>query len=170
MAIDDNLARSINDQIALELSSAYVYLAMSAQFEADNLGGFANWMRVQTQEELAHAMRLYTFLVDRGGRVKLQAIKEPPADFGAIVEMIEGVLEHERKVTASINDLYAKAVKLNDRSTQVHLNWFIDEQVEEEKQAEDLLVQVKMVQDDPSGLLMLDRELAQRKAGEGEAE
>lgn len=162
MAINDVLAGAINDQIALEMSSAYVYLSMATHFEAKNLAGFAHWMQAQAKEEMAHAMRLYTYLSDRGGRVVLQAIPAPPTEFDSTSDVIGQVLGHERKVSAAINSLYELAVELKDYPTQTHLHWFIDEQVEEEKQAEDLLARTRLVEKHPGALLVLDRELAAR--------
>jgi ferritin len=153
---------AINHQIKSELHSAYVYLAMAAYCEAMNLRGFAHWMRVQSQEELSHAMKLFEYVNDRGGRVSLQAIDAPPFDFSSPLAMMEEVLQHERKVTAMINALYEVALKENDYATQVHLQWFLTEQVEEEKNASEAVERLKMIGAQTAGLLLMDRELGAR--------
>lgn len=157
---------AINHQIKSELHSAYVYLAMTAYCEAMNLRGFAHWMRMQSQEELSHAMKLFDYANDRGGRITLQAIDAPPFDFKSPLEMMEEVLHHERKVTAMINTLYEVAIKEHDYATQVHLQWFLTEQVEEEKNASDVVERLKLVGTQPAGLLLLDRELGARSNAE----
>ena len=162
MQISDALTKAINDQIQKEWYSSYLYLAMAAQFEADNLAGFAHWMKAQADEEREHGMRHFKYLVDRGGRVVLGAIDKPPADFGKPVQVFEKVLEHEQYVTASINSLYELALKEKDYPTQGELQWFIKEQVEEENIAEDILRQLQMIGDHPHFLLMMDRKLGER--------
>jgi ferritin len=157
---------AINEQIKNEFYSAYVYLAMSAYCDSLSLPGFANWLRYQYQEEMAHGMRLFDFLLHREGRVKLLAIDKPKQDFGSTVELFEEVLAHEQMVTGMINDLYEIALGENDYPTQVEVQWFITEQVEEEKNAANILEQLKMVGDNKSALLMLDRELAGRTGAE----
>lgn len=164
--LSKSLQNALNEQIKNELYSAYVYLSMSAHFEAANLRGFAHWMRVQSQEEVAHAMRIFDFINDRGGRVVLQAIDEPPADFKSPLEVFQKALEHERKVTEMIHKLYELAVKGNDYPAQVMLQWFIEEQVEEEKSATEVVEQLKLIGDQGAGLFMLDRQLGERKAEE----
>ena len=155
---------AINEQIRNEISSAYLYLSMSAYCESANLPGTATWLRVQWQEELAHAMKLFAFVSGRGGRVILQAIERPPAEFKSPVDVFQQVLEHEQKVTGLINRLYETAVKENDFATQVELQWFIREQVEEEKSAGEILQQFKMVGEAGTALLMIDRQLGVRGA------
>jgi len=156
---------AINEQIKHEIFSAYLYLSMSAYCEAVNLSGTATWLRVQWHEELSHAMKLIAYVGGRGGRVILQAIDRPPADFKSPVDIFQQVLEHEQKVTAMINRLYEMVLKENDYATQVELQWFIKEQVEEEKIAADILQQFKMVGDVGTALLMIDRQLGARGAG-----
>lgn len=153
---------AINEQINIELTSAYVYLAMSAYFDDQNLGGIAGWLKKQANEELGHAMRLFGYLVDRGGRVVMHAIPQPDKDYGTALEAFRKVLKHEQHVTASINRLYAIAVEQNDYPTQVHLHWFIDEQVEEEKTASDIVGRLELVGDHKPSLLMLDHQLGRR--------
>src|SRR5215203_264239 len=126
---------AINNQINKELFSAYVYLSMSGYCESINLPGFAHWMRMQAQEEVSHGMRLFDYVNNRGGRVELQAIEKPPTDFQSPLALMQGTLEHEQRVTAMIEKLYELAAKENDYATQAELQWFIIEQVEEEKNA-----------------------------------
>lgn len=159
------LQDAINDQIKHELYSAYLYLSMSAHFEGVNLPGFARWMRLQSQEESSHAMKLFDFIHERGGRVVLQAIVQPPADFKSPLDVFQQALEHEQKVSGMIHRLYELAGKENDYATQVMLQWFITEQVEEEKTAGDIVEQLKMVGEQPAGVFMLDRQLGARESG-----
>lgn len=155
---------AINEQIKNELYSAYLYLSMAAYFETGNLPGFAHWMRVQSQEEVAHAMKFFDFVNERGGRVVLQAIDQPPVEFDSPSDVFEKTLEHERKVTALIHHLYEVALKENDYAAQVMLHWFIEEQVEEEDQASQILETLRMVGDKGNALVMLDRQMGSREA------
>ena len=156
---------AMNEQINKELYSAYLYLSMSAYFTGANLPGFAHWMRVQGKEEQEHAMKFYDFIHDRGGEVTLKALAQPPADFKSPVAVFQEAFAHEQRVTASIHQLYETAVKEKDYPSQVMLQWFINEQVEEEKNAGEIVSRLKMVGDHPGALFALDRELAAR-AGE----
>ena len=158
-----NLEQAVNEQIKNELYSGYLYLAMAAQCESMNLKGFANWLKVQAREELGHAMKFYDFVNDRGGRVVFEAIDKPPVEYRSLQEMFEAVYKHEQKVTGLINKLYEMAKAENDYPLQVHLQWFIDEQVEEEKNASEILAMLKLTGESGSGLLMLDRALGERK-------
>lgn len=151
---------ALNKQIQKELYSAYLYLAMAADCEARNLKGFASWLKVQNQEETSHAMKMYDYLLERGGAVALQAIEAPPSEFGSPIKMFESVLEHERHVTASINELYEVAGKEKDYATQVFLHWFISEQVEEEASASEVLEKIRMLGD--RALVYLDKEMGKR--------
>jgi ferritin len=162
--LSKTLLDEMNEQIKHELYSAYLYLSMAAQSEAMNLPGFAHWMRLQAQEEVGHAMRFYDFIYDRGGRVVLQAIDQPPSEFASPLAMFEQTLEHERKVTARINHIYSLAVQEKDFASQSFLNWFVDEQVEEEKNASLILETLKMIGEKGHALVMLDRELGKREA------
>jgi ferritin len=153
---------AVNEQIKQELSSAYVYLSMSAHFEAENLPGFARWMRVQAQEELGHAMRLFDYMNQRGGRVILQAVEQPPHEFASPLSIFEQAQEHEAKVTDLIEELYEISMKHKDYATQVQLQWFITEQVEEEDSASLIVDQLKMAGNDRAALLILDRQLGAR--------
>ena len=153
---------ALNEQIKNELYSAYLYLSMSAHFEAANLPGFAKWMRIQAGEEQTHAMKFFDFINDRGGRVTLQAILQPPTEFTTPLAVFEQVLEHEGKVTAMIHNLYALALHENDYPTQVMLQWFINEHVEEEKNASHIVETLKLAGDKGGSLLMLDHRLGKR--------
>ena len=157
------LEGAISDQIRDELYSAYLYLSMSAYFEANNMPGSARWMRLQSDEEMSHAMKLFDYVFDRGSRVVLQAIDQPPAEFGSTLEIFEQALAHEQKVTGMINAIYELAVKENDYPTQIELQWFITEQVEEEKSAGDIVEQLKVVGDHGPSLILLDRALGARQ-------
>ena len=163
--ISEKLQKAINDQIAAEFYSAYFYLSMAAYSEAENFKGFAQWFRMQAQEEVGHGFKLYDYLYDRGGRVTLQAIDAPPANFKSIQDTFEQTLQHERKVTSLIDGLYKMAVEENDYATQEHLHWFISEQVEEEATAEDILNQIKMVEGKPGNLFYIDRHIARTREG-----
>jgi ferritin len=138
---------------------------MAAHFEKQNLSGFANWMRVQYQEETGHAMKFYKYVFDRNGVVTLKAIAQPATKFKTPVEVFKQVLEHEQKVTAFINKLYELAVKEKDYAAQSFLQWFINEQVEEEKNAIDIIKMLEMIGTTPISLMMADRQLGARKAG-----
>ena len=162
---------ALNDQIRMELSSGYVYLAMAAQFEAESYDGFARWMRLQAQEELAHAMRLFDYVNRRGGRVVLQEIARPPEAYGTPLEAFRNALEHEEAVTASIHRLFALAGEHQDVATQRELDWFVTEQVEEEENAGRAVDLLKRAGNDPTALLFLDREFGNRTPeDEGEEE
>lgn len=165
--LNPDVQAAINEQIRNEVFSAYLYLSMSGYFEHSNLPGFAKWMRVQYQEELEHALKFFDFVNDRGGRVILTAIDQPMSDFQSPLDVFKHSLAHEQKVTAMINNLYALAVKENDYPAQVLLQWFISEQVEEEKNATLIVEQLKLIGDNGNGLLILDRELGTRKGGGG---
>jgi len=157
------LGDAINEQINKELYSAYLYLSMSAYCEGASLPGFARWMRMQAQEEVFHAMKFFDYVNDRGGRVMLKAIDQPPTDWKSPLKMFQHVLGHEQKVTGLINQLYALAVNENDYASQMELQWFVTEQVEEEKNAGDIVQQLKMIADQTMALLMLDKQLATRQ-------
>jgi ferritin len=157
------IENAINKQINAELWSAYLYLSMSAHFESINLGGFANWMRVQAQEELGHAMKFYRHVIERRGRVTVTAIAAPSISWKSPLNAFEDAFKHEQKVTGMINDLANMAVGEKDHATANMLQWFIDEQVEEESSADAIVHKLKMIGTNTGGLYMLDRELAQRK-------
>jgi ferritin len=160
--ISKTMQDAINDQINKELYSSYLYLSMAAYFENNNLPGFAKWMHVQEGEERGHAMKLYEFLVDRGGRVLLKPIAAPDTDWKTSLDLFKQVAGHEAAVTASIHALYALAVKENDYAAQVMLHWFITEQVEEEKNAAEIVQQLELVEARGTAVLMLDHRLGKR--------
>jgi ferritin len=160
--IEERMQEALNKQLNAEVYSAYLYLSMSAYFQSVNLGGFANWMRVQWQEELAHALKFYDYVNERGGRVVLEAVEAPPSEWDSPLAVFEHVYQHEQKVTGMINKLVDLAVEARDHATNNFLQWFVSEQVEEEASADEVVQKLKLVGDDPSGLFMIDRELAQR--------
>lgn len=164
MAISQALHQAMNDQIKHEMASGYLYLSMAAAFEAQNLPGFAHWMRVQAQEELGHAMKFFDHLCDRGARVTLQAIDAPPVEFPTPLDAFQRALDHERFVTSLISNLYNIAVRENDLLSLSLLQWFLEEQIEEERTAEQMVETLKRIDGDWTGIIMLDRELASRKA------
>lgn len=154
---------ALNDQINTELSSSYAYLAMSAYCEQRHLHGFAKWLHSQSQEEYGHGMKLYDFVIARNGNVVLKAIPEPKGDFESVNAIFDAALEQEISVSRKINALYELALKEKAFAELVELQWFIAEQVEEEHTMRDLTSKLRMVKDDPSALLDLDREMAQRE-------
>lgn len=162
--ISQTLTDALNEQLKHELYSSYLYLAMSAYCDSENLPGFAHWMRLQADEEREHAMKFYDFILDRDTRVAMPALHQPPRDFGSPVNVFEQVLAHEQEVTSLIDQLYRKAVAEQDHATQVFLQWFISEQVEEEKTASQILETLRMAGDNKVALLMVDRELGARTA------
>ncbi len=160
--LSKTMQKALNQQINDELYSSYLYLSMSTYFQAVNLPGFAHWMMVQSKEEYDHAIKIYGYIHNRNGRVMLDVIEKPPAEFRKPLDVMKQVLEHEQNVTGSINKLYDMAAKEKDYPTQVMLQWFINEQVEEEKTASDIIEQLKMVGDAMAGLVILDRQLGSR--------
>lgn len=160
--MDEKMIESLNSQLNAEMYSAYLYLSMGAYFENLDLSGFANWMRVQAQEEMTHAMKIHDFILQRGDRVTLTKIEAPPTEWKSPVNAFEHVYEHEQKVTGLINQLVNLALSLGDHATNNFLQWFVAEQVEEEESSSGVLKKVKMANDSLSALLMLDNELAQR--------
>lgn len=159
-----SVQNAINDQIGLELESAYAYLAMSAQLACQNLEGFAAWMRMQAQEELGHAMRLFDYMLERGCVVELPAVAAPDVPKAEPLALFEASLAHEQKVSASIHDLYQLARSENDYATELQLQWFVTEQVEEEASVGLAVEKIRMAGGDKSALLMLDADLGSRQA------
>ena len=153
---------AMNDQINKELYSSYLYLSMAAYFEDKNLPGFAHWMRIQEAEEREHAMKFYDFILERGGKVTLKAIDAPKTEWKSALEAAEEVAAHEAQVTASIHALYELAMKEKDYPVQVMLQWFISEQVEEEKNAAEIVSNLKLIEERGTAVLMLDHRLAKR--------
>jgi len=160
--IKKEVLEAINEQINAETYSAYMYLSMSAFFENLGLSGFAHWMKIQYQEEAAHALKFFNYLTDRGGRVILKTVDQVPVDFDGILDVYEKTLVHENHVTDLINNLMSVAITANDHATQSFLKWFIDEQVEEEANVEKIIATLKLIDGQGNGILMLDRELNQR--------
>ena len=160
--LDERMEKALNEQVNAEMYSAYLYLAMSADFETKNLPGFAGWMKAQAQEEMMHAMKLYNFIIDRGGKANLLPIDGPQQTWESPSAAYGAALKHEEYITGRINDLYTLANDIRDQATRVFLHWFIDEQVEEEKTAGEWYQKVKMVEQAPGGLYLVDREAAQR--------
>lgn len=153
---------ALNKQINAEFEASYLYLSMSAYFESINLPGFANWMKIQAQEELTHAMKIFRFVNERGGRVLLTAVAKPETEWKAPLNAFEDALTHEQKVTAMIDNLVDIAMEEKDHASRSMLNWFVDEQVEEEANASEIVEKLKLIGDKGHGLLMLDRDLATR--------
>ena len=168
--LSQKLQDAINEQIKNELYSAYLYLSMAAYSEDASLPGFANWMRLQAQEEVSHAMKLFDFVNERGGRVVLHAIDQPPAEFESARDIFARTLEHEQKVTASINALVNLAIGEKDHATNAFLQWFVTEQVEEEEHAGTILARFELAGDHVGALFMLDRELGARRFGASSGE
>jgi ferritin len=162
--LSEKLQKALNEQINNELYAAYQYLAMAEYFAARNLDGFAHWMRLQREEEIGHAMKIFDFVIDRDGHVRLGAIAAPAAKFTSPLDVLKKALEHERAVTEKINGLYAAAKKENDYPTEALMQWFVLEQVEEEASALKVVERLEMAGDDKAALLMLDREMGQRTA------
>lgn len=165
MIISKNIESAINNQINKELYSAYLYLSMSANFESNNLKGFANWMKVQAKEENNHAIRFYDYLFSRNGRVILTQIHSPKTEWKTPLESFEEAYEHELSITKSINEIRELAEKEKDSATISMLKWFIDEQVEEESSTFEIVQKLKMAKDSTGVLLYLDHELGKRKFG-----
>ena len=160
--ISEKMQKSLNNQVNAEFYAAYLYLSMSAYFEAINLPGFANWMRCQSQEEVVHAMRIFTHINERSGNVILKAIEEPPAEWPSPLIAFEGAFGHEQKVTSMINNLVDMAIEEKDHASNILLQWFVAEQIEEEMSTDEIVQKLKLAGDSPNALLMLDRELGRR--------
>jgi ferritin len=163
MDMDKKLQDAINEQIKNELYSAYMYLSMATYFDYENMRGFAAWMKAQAKEEYAHAMKLYGHLADRGARVSLKAIEQPPVNFNSPLEVFEQTLAHEKKVTKMIEALYILASDLKDTAASIMLQWFVTEQVEEESTASGIVGTLKMLKDESQSIFMFDRELGKRE-------
>ncbi len=164
--LSDKMQNAINEQIKNELYSAYIYLSMAMYFHSVNFPGMAAWMEAQAKEEQFHAEKFMTYVNDRGGRVILQAIDQPPADFKSPLHVFEETLKHEQFVTSKIDELVKLAREENDNASLAMLQWFVTEQVEEEATADGILQQLKLIGDAPAGLFMMDRQLGSRGGGE----
>ncbi len=152
----------LNSQMNFEIYSSYVYVPMASYLKAKNLNGFYNWMQIQIQEELAHAMKFHEFILDRGGEVVFEAIPKPEINYDSVLELFEVAYSHEQIVTGRINDLIETALTEKDHASNAHLQWFITEQVEEEANVLSVVEQIKLYKDSPNGLFLLDQELAKR--------
>jgi len=157
-----DIQNAFNKQINAELFSSYLYVSMSAYFESINLKGMANWMRVQAQEEVQHAMKFYDFINDRGGKVLLSAIEGPETVWNSPLAVFENAYQHECKVTGLINELVDLSIQVSDHAANTFLQWFVTEQVEEEASADDIVQKLKLAGDNASVLFMIDQELGQR--------
>ena len=162
MKLSSKLEKVLNDQINLELSSAYAYLGMAAYFEHTAFTGFGKWMEVQSKEELGHANRFFKYIVERGGRVTLQAIAEPKYDYKSALDVFKASLGHEQKVSAAICAIYELATSEKDYATLSFLKWFLDEQVEEERNVSDILAKLEMVGDHRGALYQIDKQAGRR--------
>jgi len=160
--LKEKLEKALNEQINAELYSSYLYLSMSAYFEDKNLKGFANWMRVQAQEEVVHAMKIYDFINERAGRVNLKPIEGPQTEWESPLAVYEEAYKHECHVTDLINKLVDLSIEASDHATNAFLQWFVTEQVEEEASADDIVQQLRLVGNDGHGIFMIDRELGTR--------
>ena len=166
--LKDPIEDALNEQINAELYSEYVYLSMAAYYEDEGLPGFASWMRAQADEEHAHAMRIYDYVHERDGRVTLAGIDDPPTEWEGPTAAFETAYEHEVEISRMIDDLVALAREENDNATENMLQWFVAEQVEEEATAQEVLDRLRLIGDDGTGLMMVDRDLGQRGGDEGE--
>ena len=160
--ISEKLEKAFNDQFNKDLYSEFLYLSMQAYFERLNLKGFVNWMNVQVQEEHAHAMGMFNYVHERGGKVELEAIDKPQVEWNSPLHVFEEVLKHEEFVTSRINALMDVAEEVKDRAALSFLDWYLIEQVEEESNVGGVLATLKLIKDDAKALLMLDKELAAR--------
>ena len=160
--LDKEIEKLLNEQINAEFYSAYLYLSVSSCLSSNNLNGFASWMKVQFEEEQAHAEKLYDYVLERGGKVELAAIAKPDYEWNGIIDVFKFTLAHEQKVTASINNITSIAIDKKDHATVNFLQWFIDEQVEEEATVMDMLSQLELIEGKGTALFMLDREAKQR--------
>jgi ferritin len=156
------MLKALQEQVNAEMYSAYLYLSMSARCESMNLRGCANWLRVQAGEEMTHAMKIYDYIIERGGEMELRAIEKPPSTWDSPLDIFKQAYEHEVKVTGMINNLVNIAQEEKDHATNNMLQWFVSEQVEEEASADDIVQKLRMVGNDKRGLLMIDRDLAGR--------
>lgn len=160
--LNKKVEEALNDQLNREMYSAYLYMAMSSHCSNTGLKGFANWFMVQYHEEMFHAMKIYEYLNLQGGKAVLRALQQPPSSFESPLDMFTKTLEHEQFITKSINDLMELAITEKDHASQIFLQWYVTEQVEEESNDNEIIVQLNLIRDEPHGIMMLDRELAGR--------
>jgi len=160
--LSEKMTDALNNQLNKEIYSAYLYMSMSAYSSYSGLKGFANWFMVQYQEEMTHAMKIYDYIDSQGQQVKLVAINQPPTEFESSLDMFEKTLKHEQFVTKSINDLVDLAILEKDHATNIFLQWFVTEQIEEEGNDNEIISRLKLAGEDGNGLLMIDKELLVR--------
>jgi len=160
--IHKSIEDALNTQINLEQYSAQLYVAMSAHCEGKSFRGFGHWLRVQAQEETAHAMKLVTFVLDRGGQLELKALPSPPKDFGSIIQVFEKILEHEKSISTSINALFELSRQQKDYASEITLQWYVTEQVEEEANVGRILEQLRAVGEKGGGIWYLDSKMGKR--------
>lgn len=160
--LGEKMANGLNGQINKEMYSAYLYMSMSTYANVLGLKGFANWFMVQYHEEMLHAMKIYEYVTRQGSNVVLKEIAQPPSEWKSPLDMFEQTLKHEQFITKSINDLVEVAIAEKDHATQIFLQWYVSEQVEEEENDNDIIAELKMIGDSKPGLLMMDKELATR--------
>jgi ferritin len=168
VALTKELEAAFNDQVTLELESAHQYLALSAWLECEGLPGMAHWMRMQSGEENEHGMKFFEFLVDRNATVKLGPLPQPVSEFDSVIDVFQASLAAEERVTAAINNVYAIATDARDFASYPLLDWFVNEQVEEEATVQQIIDDLKRIEGNGYAMLMLDRELGGRTAGDGE--
>ena len=156
------MLKALNDQVQKELYSSYLYLSMATDLEDKNFGGFASWMKAQAEEEREHGMKIFDYILERGSRVTLEAIAKPPAEFGTVKQTMQAVLDHEKQVTASVHALYELALAEKDYPSQIFLQWFVTEQAEEEKTAEEVLSHLDILENKQHPLLIMDRQMGKR--------
>lgn len=160
--ISKKMEEAFNNQVAAEYYSAHLYLAMSAYFQAVDMPGFANWMRIQYLEEMSHAEKIFDYVIERDGRAILKGFDAPPVDWKSTLDAFESTYKHEQHVTSLINNLMDLAIAEKDHAAQIFLHWFVNEQVEEEANAKSIIQQLKLLGDSKAGLFQIDRELGQR--------
>lgn len=165
--LSEKMEKALNKQINAELYSSYLYLSMATYFDSIGLKGFSNWMRIQAKEELTHAMKIFDYVTERRGRVRLFSIEQPPSDWESPLDAFEAVLKHEMKVTGMINELVDKALEEKDHATYTMLQWFVMEQVEEESSASEIVEKLRFVGNDRGSLFAIDQELGRRQFVEG---
>lgn len=160
--IKQTIEKALNSQINAEFYSSYLYLAMSSHCEVKGLSGLSNWLNVQAQEELTHALKLYHYVLERGGKPEFLKIEGAPNEWETLSQLFGEVVNHEQMITKRINDIASLALKEDDHALYHFIQWYINEQVEEEATAEQVLMQVKMAEENNSTLFMLDKELGSR--------
>jgi ferritin len=160
--MNEKIEKMINDQMNFEFYSAYIYKAMGAYCDSIDLPGFANWLKIQVQEEMFHADKMYNYLLERRGRPFFAAVPAPAKDWDSVKAVFENALEHEQIVTDRINKIMTAAIAENDHASRSFLNWYVDEQVEEESNVDAILKQLELVKESGHGLFLLDKDLAAR--------